>query len=401
MISDPRIAILADVVGPPPTTSEGAANSLTIAADALADLSPDLSPGEAKLLLEALTHTWTCPPAQNSLVTVGNWSSGQSRRRASLSREGGDELETHLADQITGRYQCAPWPWPILTTSSRSLLPGSVTVLCGTPGAAKSWFVLSCLSWWTANNTPAAVLMLEETRKWHLNRLLAQCEGNASILDPAWCKANGDLAMAAYQRHKLHIDAVRERLTCDSDMSMAKCAEWVEQQCDRRQRVIVVDPITLADSAGQKPWDADRSFMIRCKTAINKTGASLVLVTHPRKANGQTKGPAGLDDLAGGAAYGRACASALWLTSGDDAHVRVVDDAGRLSDAVAHKILRIIKARNSPCGGASIAYAFRGLAFDELGTIQRTQETAEANKTHAQLRAAKMRNKPEKGEDLF
>jgi hypothetical protein len=289
----------------------------------------------------------------------------------------------------------------MLTSMSRSLLPGSVTIVCGTPGSAKSWFVLSCLRWWTHHGINAAVLMLEETRKWHLNRALAQCQGDTNILNPDWCRLNRDAAMGAYERHHDEIDRIRERLTCDGDKTAAQCAKWVESQCDAGVRVIVIDPITLADNGGEKPWDADRKFMGRVKTAINKSGSSLVLVTHPRKqsgGSGKAVAPAGLDDLAGGAAYGRACASALWLTGApDDVMMPCVDAHGQYAEHQVHKIMRIIKARNSTGCGKSLAYQFRDLSFDEIGEIAKEQPRAE---TPAR-RGAKLRAKPSADEDAF
>jgi hypothetical protein len=395
-----EIEFMANVVGPPPGTVELAADMLTTAADALADLRSDLTHGEARVLLGILVSDWPSKPKAEFVDATAAWASDQAKVRASRATEEGGELQRHLADQIAGRYRCEPWPWPMLTSLSRSLLPGSVTIVCGTPGSAKSWFVLSCLRWWTAHGINAAVLMLEETRKWHLNRALAQCQGDANILNPDWCRLNRDAAMQSYERHHDEIDRIRDRLTCDGDKTVAQCAEWVESQCDAGARVIVIDPITLADSGGEKPWDADRKFMGRVKTAINKSGSSLVLVTHPRKQSGGGKSvaPAGLDDLAGGAAYGRACASALWLTgAGDGVMMPVVDSHGAYAEHQVHKVMRVIKARNSVGCGKSLAYQFRDLSFDELGQIVQKSEPEHK----PSRRGEKLRAKPSQDEDHF
>jgi hypothetical protein len=296
-----------------------------------------------------------------------------SRRVAASAKAdlSGDELSDHLREQGNGRYALAPWPWPILTRESRSLMPGSVTLICGAPGASKSWFNLSCLRYWTANNIPAKVLMLEETRKWHLQRALAQCSGNVDLLRPEWIAANRTEAEGLYEKHRGEIGDIRERLVCDGNWTMAKCAEWVEQQCKDRTRVIVIDPISLADCGNEKPWDADRRFMARAKVAVEKSGASLVLVTHPKKGGGSGKdGPPQLDDLAGGAAYGRACASALWVAGvSGGTQAMCVDGDGRVVEASPDKIIRVLKARNSAGHGKVIAYHFHGLALSEIGVV--------------------------------
>jgi predicted ATP-dependent serine protease len=207
-----------------------------------------------------------------------------------------------LRAQIAGTYRLEPWPWPILTHRSRSLLPGSVTLVCGSPGAGKTWFTLACMRFWAQRNIPSAVLMLEENTAWHMHRFLAMAEGNTDFLDNEWVRSNPDTTMEAEARHGADAAPVEAMLTCQGNLTLAACVDWVEKQCDAGKRIIVIDPITLADPGSEKSWDADRRFMQRAQAAIGKSGSSLVLVTHPRKAAGQQKGPQTLDDLAGGAA---------------------------------------------------------------------------------------------------
>jgi hypothetical protein len=179
----------------------------------------------------------------------------------------------------------------------------------------------------------------------------------------------------------------------------------VESECQEGRRILIIDPISLADPGSEKSWDADRKFMARAKVAIERAGTSLVLITHPRKTNGKASGPPTLDDLAGGAAYGRACASALWVTGVDgNDEVAVIDSDGSYSMAVPHKVIRILKARNSTGTGKGIAYAFSDLRFDELGELAgKNTEPRQPRQPRppSRSRADKLRSTPQADEDQF
>jgi hypothetical protein len=355
--------------------------------------------GEAKLLLGAVASRWGMVVDQAKLHSIAAWCVGLTASRA--TEAGSDPLETHLRDQAVGRYAMVDWPWEGLTAASRSLMPGSVTLVCGTPGASKSWFALSCIRYWTEHGVDSAVLMLEETVKWHMQRALAQCVGDPRLLYPEWIKANYAEATALWEQHRDDLAVVRSHLTCDGDWTLAKCAAWVEQQCEAGRRVIIIDPISLADPGSEKAWEADRKFMARAKVAIEKAGASLVLITHPRKTNGKASGPPTLDDLAGGAAYGRACASALWVAGVDgNEEVPVITSCGSYIRAVPHKVIRILKARNSTGTGKGMAYTFNNLRFEELGELA-GKHTEPPQEKPVSDRARKLQSQPNPSEDVF
>lgn len=399
MLDDPRLDCLLMALPSPPAADPIA--SVQAAAEALADLGPSIEPGEARLILGAVAAKWEVSIDPSKLEAIGRWCSGLTATRA--QDEGVDPLLGHIRDQATGRYAMVDWPWEGLTAASRSLMPGSVTLVCGTPGASKSWFALSCIRYWTAHGIDSAVLMLEETVKWHMQRALAQCVGDPKLLYPEWIKANYEAATAIWEQHRDELAVVRSHLTCDGDWTLAKCAGWVEQQCDAGRRIIIIDPISLADPGSEKAWEADRKFMARAKVAIERAGASLVLITHPRKANAKSAGPPTLDDLAGGAAYGRACASALWVAGVDgNEEVPIITSCGTYIRAAPHKVIRVLKARNSTGTGKGLAYTFNNLCFDELGELagKNSQPVTHSEKPVSD-RARKLGSKPSDDEDVF
>jgi hypothetical protein len=392
-VKDSRFDLLAGMLpaAPQPTDPAG---SVMLGADLLADMDPNLTVGEANLILAALADSWGMAVEPRDMSKAAQWCVGLAKGRS--SGQGNDELSDHLKDQASGRYALASWPWPVLTRESRSLMPGSVTIVCGTPGASKSWFALSCIRHWIAEGVPSAVLMLEETRKWHLQRGLAQCAGDPKLLYPEWVASHKEAAMETWQRHRDELAIVGSHLTCDGDVTLAACASWVEERCKEGKRVIIVDPISLADPGSEKGFEADRKFMARAKVAIEKSGTSLILITHPRKGGGgKVQGPPTLDDLAGGAAYGRACASALWVAGIDQREpVPVITEAGEYRTGVPAKMIKILKARNSTGCGKTIAYTFDDLRFEELGEIA-------GNKQPKPPQATRLRSKPHAGEDAF
>ena len=270
-----------------------------------------------------------------------------------------------IASEMDGSFHLAPWPWPILTNLSKSLYPGAITILCGAPGASKSWFGLACLDYWTKNKIDAHVLMLEEKKVWHLNRLLTMLDGNKDFLDPAKVRANPDLKIAALARHNDRLMEAAKRLHCSPNITTTACADWVEKRCNEGARVLVIDPITLADHGSEKPWDADRRFIARCGAAAAKSGTSIILVTHPRKAQGVQKGPPQMDDLSGGAAFSRAAASVIWI--GPSGQTEEIETDGGAMAVRADRQVRILKSRNGVGTGKVIIYQFNNFTFEEIG----------------------------------
>jgi hypothetical protein len=320
-------------------------------------------------------------------------------------------LGEFIAREMDGSYHLTPWPWPVLTEMSRSLFPGAVTILCGAPGASKSWFGLACLNFWTTQGVNAHVLMLEEQKAWHLNRLLTMLEGNKDFLDPDKTKRCPLPKIKALEKHHEQVKAVEDRIWCQGNLTMAACAEWVEQRCDEGARVIWVDPITLADTGEKNSWDADKRFMARCQDAIGKSGASLVLVTHPRKSNGPQKGPASGQDMAGGAVYDRASSSILWL--GPSEPYEEIEKGHDTVSARADRKIQILKSRNGVGTGKHIVYQFNDFTFEEIGVAETKErkpkdakgtyqsEMHEMEKARRKSVSLRLADKPQSEEDLF
>ncbi len=276
------------------------------------------------------------------------------------------------------------WPWPCLTRLCHALTPGTVTCLCGDPGSGKSLFVLESAWVWHRAGVPVAVYELEDDRVHHLRRALAQWEENGAHTSNAWCENNPEAVREAKRKHWDLLDSFGRCLYTPEggDVDLEALLAWVVRMCEAKRRVIVIDPVTAADS-GDKPWLADRQFIMRAKAVVRRTGSSLLLVTHPKlgvKAGGSGSA---LHGMAGGAAYPRFAHSVLWLYSHEQPRRALVRSG---LSVTTNRTVKIGKARNGPGQGVEIAYHFDALSlrYSEQGAVvrflkqERDEETSDA-----------------------
>lgn len=272
---------------------------------------------------------------------------------------------------VSGDYYAAPWPWPTLTKLTQALVPGALTLLCGTPGVSKSFVVLHMARGWMEEGVPFAVFMMEEDRTYHLRRYLAILEGNSEMTELPWIKAHGPVVEAATDRHSRAMDEMGRHIyeAPDQRMSLMGLADWYETIAPKA-RVTVIDPVTAA-ATSDKRWLDDGQFVERVKTIARKNESSLVLMTHPKLGN--RRGAPTLDDMAGGSDFPRFCQTVIVMANRDDSEgVECVSPFGR-TVMCPNRVLHLRKCRNGRGTGSDIGYSFDGktLDFKECGVIVR------------------------------
>lgn len=277
-------------------------------------------------------------------------------------------LKERIEDTISGRWSDVAWPWPKVTQLSRALLPQTVTLLSGTPGAAKSFFLFKSLIAWQEAGIPWACLALEEDRVYHLHRVMAIRERNVELLDVDRQRAEPEIIRAAYDRQRPFLDAFGKRLwdAPIEAMTLDAVTAWVRDRAREGARVIAVDPVTAA-AASDKAWVADTKFITAVKAIVRAYDCSLILVTHPRKGAKMI----GLDDLAGGASYQRLSQTILWLERLQTTEQAIIaGPLGRFEQAIKHK-LHLCKTRNGQGHGLSLGFEidWATLGFTEHGVI--------------------------------
>lgn len=288
----------------------------------------------------------------------------------------GDEVGDLLNAMIAGTHKPIAWPWPKVSGAARALMPGTVTLLCGEAGSTKSFMLLEAAAFWHKQQIPVAVFELEEDRKYHLHRAMAQQSNESRLLDHDWVRENSDLALDIYKHSQ---DFLRTFKGCiweapDKQVTLDELIEWVRDRSKEGHRIVAIDPITAA-ACNDKPWVADQKFIMAAKTIVRDYGNSLILVTHPTKDAKQKQ-------ISGGAAYMRFAQAALWLG---------------VTDGSPNRELHILKARNGRGTKLCIGYEFSGqtLRFTECGIIKGAQDPEPKPVRRA------IPDKPQPGEDLF
>ena len=143
--------------------------------------------------------------------------------------------------------------------------------------------------------------------------------------------------------------------------------------------MLFIDPVTAATTT-DAPWADAQKFLHTVIPILDRTGASLVLVTHPRKRNNGGGIPS-LDDVAGGAAWSRFSHTVLMLEHHRDPKSATVRRYGDPLPEAAEitRTLRILKSRNGKGGGWALGFELEPgtLRFTELGAIVRNTAITE------------------------
>lgn len=292
-----------------------------------------------------------------------------------------EELSKMMEDTISGRRRAIEWPYPSLSRLSRALFPGTVTAICGDPGCGKSFLALECAAYWFSKGVKVALYELEDDRAYHLSRVLAQLDGCSDLADDEWLRGHPEEARKAMDRHR---DVIGRFGACvhtrpDGDTTLDELLEWIRERCVAKCRIVIIDPVTAAES-GDKPWIADRKFIMAAKAIVRAHGASLILVTHP-KLGLKPGGGSPLHGMAGGAAYPRFSHSVFWMVKHPEPiRVQIKGIHGMFKTTI-DRSLRIGKARNGVGTNVELGFVFdpKNLRFAEQGAVQKKLKGAEAD----------------------
>ncbi len=285
---------------------------------------------------------------------------------AGASREVRDRIEAIAS----GKRSAVDLPWESVSKLTRALLPGTVTLLCGDPGATKSFMLLEAAAYWHRQGVKLALFELEEDRTYHLHRALAQADENRDLIDDDYVRQFPEKARAAWDRHRSFLDGFGRVIweAPDKQITLKDLGKWVRDRAATGCRIVAIDPVTAA-ATSDKQWMDDLDFVMTVKAAAREFGTSVVLVTHPRKGR---KSAIGLDELSGGAAYQRLSQTVLWIERHRaPKEVTIVSRHGAYLTTV-NRTLHIAKCRNGPGHGLSLGFDFDGqsLRLAEQGVIK-------------------------------
>lgn len=277
-----------------------------------------------------------------------------------------NELGWILRDTIEGKRDAVSWPWPILSNLSRSLIVGTLTIFCGSPGASKSFAILQLVTYLIESNIPVAIFELEEDRSFHLLRALAQLSRLSDLTNPDWVKASPEKVGQTFNEHKALLDKIGHAIWAvpDTQLTLEQLADWILRRAKEGRRVIIADPVTVCASC-EKPWISDNAFLQNIKRTATEYSCSIILVTHPTK----TTSFPDMNQLAGSAAYARFSQSILWLEAHDYKDSTIKMATGSIEES-HNRTLHILKARNGRGQGMKLGFEFTdSLTLHEYGTI--------------------------------
>lgn len=268
-----------------------------------------------------------------------------------------------------GEWVSVTWPFEQMS-KARSLLPGTITVVCGDPGSAKSLLMLQALYHWYVSGVKCAIYELEEDNTFHSHRLLSQVVADGRILDPEYIEKNPQCVAEAMENAPLD-----ELYKCiyespEKEVTAHEMLKWIEARFKDGCRVVCVDPITKLAETG-KPWELAQQVMSGAALLVRKYQASLVLVTHPGKQKTKSS-QFSLDDMAGGTAYQRFAQTVMWIQRHNPPkESQIMASCGTLPQNHNRTIV-LAKVRNAAGNGNKLAYNLNGhsLTFSELGQIQ-------------------------------
>lgn len=279
------------------------------------------------------------------------------------------ELEQEYQDTFDGKRYPVPFEWPTLNDLTCALAPGCVTVLCGSPGGTKSLLVLQQLRFMLANGVKASLYAFEDGVVYQLRRVLAQICRERLLTNDIWCRNNMETVKQHIESARAELAAIEPAIEAPKDrtcLSAKSLAEWVQRKCDNGTRVIIIDPITMM-AKGKFGFLDDEEFLYGAKHAIEAAKASLLVVTHPRKAK-QGDFEVIMDDLAGGASYSRFSQCIMYLQAHEMRSENVKTSFG-VTEASCDRTMIIFKARNAAGHGKKIGFEFdpASLTLSEKG----------------------------------
>lgn len=291
------------------------------------------------------------------------------------------DIAGEIKDQIVamgeGRWRNIAWPWDDLTYQAQALLPGMLTALCGDPGSTKSLLLLQAFCHWHIVGEQVAYFALENDRKYHLQRVLAQLEQNSHLTDTEWVRNNTEKALQHYENQRDILNSFGRTITTSPNKIVTHdtMIKWIDAQCQAGAKVLGIDPVTALEPTG-KPWIDDQRFIFNAMEILSRYGACLIYVIHPKLSN--EKGGATLTRMAGGASYPRFSHTVLWIRRVDEGGVvngQVWPHGGMQHQGSYNRVVKLAKANNGIGAGGTIAFMFHpeSLTLSEVGMVMKDE----------------------------
>lgn len=278
------------------------------------------------------------------------------------------DLHFHMDKIIKGELKPIDFPWFKLTQVSNALTPGSITLICGEPGCAKSFMALQMFANWHTMSIDVGLYELEKGVLFHLFRALAQITEEPGLANMNWIQNNPEQAKKLVEDYKDFITSFQLKLFASkTPPTVDHVLKWVREKAEYGCRIIGIDPISLVDYASKKPWEEDKRLLSQLDQIASDYGCSIVLITHPTKV---LQGNPHMSYLAGSSAYARCVDTIIWLEAHEEKSSMVISMLGR-HEYTHNRTLHMLKVRLGVGEGMRLAYSFnpKTLSLHEHGII--------------------------------
>ena len=270
-----------------------------------------------------------------------------------------DGVFQQVEDEIEGRRFNIEFNNCFYLNKKLLFMPGTVTVLCGSPGASKSFFVLEAVWRWYFQGISCSCLMIEKGADYHRRRAVAQMAGKADLQNYQWCKQHPDEArdlMAQYQPtlDKFHEARLIQAPMVGQRLTREFLMRWLEAEVAAGRLIVVIDPISKLMGGSERNFEQEE--MIDSMQQIARaSGLRILMVTHPRAGKpGQAVTPH-LDNMQGSKAFERFTDGALWLQYHKQDNATVSIPTGR-ADVKFNRTMHCLKVRDAAGTGDRIAF---------------------------------------------
>ena len=291
--------------------------------------------------------------------------------KASSTKSGYQILKERHEAIASGKMRALRSPWGLIDADVRLNLPGTLNVLCGDPGSAKSFLTLQLFMFVLAGGERVSLYELEETKGWHMSRALAQLSGEPRVTDMVYVQNNADRVAILRERWRTELETLGGSMLCPEDHAIPsdELLQWADRECKAGARIIGIDPIT-ALLPTQKPWIDDHHTITQLRRIVDKYHAAVWIVTHPKKGR---KTEISMDVMAGGAAMSRFVNNVLWLERTDKPESHVLYGGTTVE---ADRILHVCKCRDGVAAGRKLSMTLRrdNLTFVEHGWIKERRD---------------------------
>lgn len=266
------------------------------------------------------------------------------------------------ADHESGDLKSLPTRYGCLQ-ATKFLLGGKVTLVCSPPGVGKSWFVHNLATTMMKQGIECKNIQLEEDQDYHISRAM-QIEFKGNFTDPD-TMTPADIKILEDNKETITKLSKVIKTMPDDKMTLVDIAERIDEYAKSGAKLIIVDPISVAEKS-KRSWEDDLRFVNLVKRTVRIHKVRLVLVTHPK--GGQSK-EFSLDSISGGTAYQRLSQCVLWINSvpSDKDHYILKAD-GIVGCGAGNRVIIIMKARDAvKLPSNKILFNFDNGVFNEVG----------------------------------